>query len=301
MEGLPFSVRSTDAAFLDVLRGYAGEHLVESHEGWATLFSADCGETRTMAGGKVVHGISRLYSNGLKIFEGRVQDEMAGRLISGVRDLATQHSNEYVRIRAGGVVVDGAAILLPSPPEPHLPTLTGMLVQRGGGFLGDEVVNVDPVLRRAHGLPLPLLIDGFDLPLFPHVVRERTRRKTRGTPEEVQAKTPRRPVPVEELGGVRAAPAPIRWLVFPFFEEGAETRLEPFGGAAALFRFTEATLNLHVWTDRAFVLQRQLMDTVPVSRLVVGGSLEEAADAVWSGARELVGGSPARSTESGRG
>ena len=81
----------------------------------------------------------------------------------------------------------------------------------------------------------------------------------------------------------------MRAIVFPFFEEGAETRLEPFGGAAALFRFTEATLNLHIWTDRAFVLQRELMESVPVSRLVVG-SIPEAADLVLSKLPELVGG-----------
>jgi hypothetical protein len=197
-------VRATDQGFLDLMRGYlGGTHLVDGHEGWATLFSADCGEERTMAGGKVVYGISRLYSNGLKIFEGRVQDEMAGRLISGVRDLATQHSNEYVRIRASGIVVDGAAVLFPSPPQAHLPAFAGLLVQRGAGYLGDEVVNVDPVLRRAHGLSLPLLIDGFDLPLFPHIERERTRRKMKGTPEEVQAKTPRRPVPVGSIQASR--------------------------------------------------------------------------------------------------
>ncbi|MDQ3957323.1 MAG: hypothetical protein M3273_03270, partial [Actinomycetota bacterium] len=257
------------------------------HEGWARLFSADCGETRTMAGGKVVHGISRLYSDGMKIFEGRVKDEMAGRLISGVRDLTTQHSNEFVRIRAGGVVVDGAAVLLPSPPQAHLPALTGLLLTRGASHLGDEVVNVDPVLRRAHGVPLPLLIDGFDLPLFPAIRREPTRRRMKGPPEEVQAKTLRRPVTVEQLGATQAPPSPIGALVFPFFEEGGDTRLEPFGGAAALFRFTEATLNLHVWTDRAFVLHRELLESVPVSRLVVG-SLEDAADLLWSHVAELL-------------
>lgn len=271
------------------MRGYIGAHLVDGHDGAATLFSADCGETKTIAGGKVVHGISRLYSTGIKIFEGRVMDEMAGRLISGVRDLATQHSNEFVRVRAGGVVVAGGAILLPSPPQAHLPALTGLLVQRGAEYLGDEVVNVDPVLRRAHGIPLPLLVDGFDLPLFPHIDREPTRRKMKGSPEEVQAKTPRRPVPVEELGGRRAAPAPIRALVFPFFEERAETRLEPFGGAPALFRFTEATLNLHVWTDRAFVLHRDLIESVPTSRLVVG-SIADAAELLWESAPELARG-----------
>lgn len=271
------------------MRGYIGAHRVDEPDASGTLFSADCGETKTMVGGKVVHGISRLYSTGIKIFEGRVKDEMAGRLISGVRDLATQHSNEFVRIRAGGIVVDGRAILLPSPPQAHLPALTGLLVQRGGEYLGDEVVNVDPVLRRAHGIPLPLLVDGFDLPLFPHIERERTRRKMKGTPEEIEAKTPRRPVPVEELGGRRAAPAPIGALVFPFFEEGAETRLEPFGGAPALFRFTQSTLNLHVWTDRAFVLQRDLMESVPTSRLVAG-SIPDAADLLWRSAPDLVRG-----------
>lgn len=280
-------MRATDAAFLELMRGYLGKYLVAGHSEWARTFSADCGETRTMAGGKTVHGISRLYSDGMKIFEGRVQDEMAGRLISGVRDLATQHSNEYVRVRAVGVVVNGGAIVMPSPPERHLPALAGMLVERGAGYLGDEVVKLDPVLRRAHGLEMPLLIDGFDLPLFPAVQREPTRRKPRGTPEEIQAKTPRRPVSVEVLGGVYAEPAPVRALVFPFFEEGAETRLEPFGGSTALFRFTEATLNLHVWTDRAFVFQRDLLESVPVSRLVVG-SLEDAADLVRASGPDLA-------------
>lgn len=289
MEGLGFTVRSTDESFLQTLRGYLGAHRVGGHDGWVNLFSADCGESKTIAGGKVVHGISRLYSNGMKIFEGRVKDEMAGRLISGVRDLSTQHSNEFVRIRATGVVFDGTAVLLPSPPQAHLPALAGLLVQRGGAFLGDEVVSIDPILRRAHGVPLPLLIDGFDLPLFPGIEREPTRRRMRGTPEEIQAKTPRRPVPPEELGGVVAPPAPIGAIVFPFFEEGAETRLEPFGGAPALFRFTEATLNLHVWTDRAFLLQRDLMQSVPVARLVVG-SLPEAADVLTAAAPELVRG-----------
>jgi hypothetical protein len=111
----------------------------------------------------------------------------------------------------------------------------------------------------------------------------------KGPPEEVQAKTLRRPVPVEELGGLAAtSPAPIGALVFPFFEEGVETRLEPFGGSAALFRFTEATLNLHVWTDRAFILQRELLESAAVSRLVVGGSLAEAADLVWAAVPDLV-------------
>lgn len=270
-----------------MLRGYIGAHRVEAPAGAGWSFSADCGETKTMAGGKVVHGISRLYSGAMKIFEGRVKDEMAGRLISGVRDLTTQHSNEYVRIRAAGVVFGSATILLPSPPQPHLPALAGLLVQRGGAFLGDEVVNVDPILRRVHGVPLPLLIDGFDLPLFPHIDREPTRRKMRGTWEEIEARTPRRPVPVDALGGTAAEASPVGAIVFPFFEEGEETRLEPFGGAAALFRFTEATLNLHVWTDRAFVLQRELMEEVPVSRLVVG-SLPEAADVLAAAAPELV-------------
>ncbi len=239
------------------------------------LFSADCGIQRTLAGGKQVRARQRLFVGGLKIYEGYAQDEMAGRLISGVRDIATRSSNEFVRIRAGGVVANGRAILLPSVPAPHLPALVALLVRSGAKYLGDEIVNLDPVMRRVHGSSLPLLLAESDLALFPELGRPPSASRRRRAAGD-GAREPRRPVRLDELGGDQAEPAVPAWVVFPTFEEGSTTELRPIGDAEALFRFTQAGLNLHIWTDRALLVFRDVLASVPAAELVVG-SLPEAA------------------------
>jgi hypothetical protein len=65
--------------------------------------------------------------------------------------------------------------------------------------------------------------------------------------------------------------------VFPVFRPGRPTELQDIGAAEALFEFTQAVLNLHVWTDRALVVMRDILTSVPAARLVVG-SIPEAAD-----------------------
>lgn len=237
----------------------------------------------------MVRGKLNLYYSYLRIYEGRLQDEMAARLINFCRDAATQLSNEFVRIRAGAVATDRGAILLPSVPEPHLPALVGLMIRQGADFLGDEMTNVDPILQDVHGLQLPLMIDGDDLPLFPELDREEARGRRREIPDEVRATTPRRVVLPQEIGGGFGEPARLGWLIFPFFEPGEETRLESYGGAEAVFRFTQAMINLHVWEDRALVLLKELLEEVPVSRLVVG-SIPVAAQLVLDTAPTVMEG-----------
>lgn len=166
-----------------------------------------------MPGGRAVRGKRNLYHSLMRIYDGLFDDEMAARLIAFVRDWATQLTNEFVRVRAGAVVADGTAILFPSRPEPHLATLVGELVRRGASFLGDEVVNLDPILRRVHPLGLPLLLDSGDVAsLFPELGRESPRRRGTETdyPEELRGVTPRRAVAADELGGVEAPPTADR-------------------------------------------------------------------------------------------
>lgn len=250
------------------------------------LFSADCGKERTMPGGRVVRGKRVLYYGTMSIYNGRMDEQMAARLFGFIRDMGTRPVNEYVRIRAAAGVVAGGAVILPSPPEIHLPTLAAYLVREGAAHLGDEMINLDPILRRIHGLRFPIMVDGDDLQGIPGLRRERPRGKA-WDKDLFRAAWWRQPVNVEEIGGRLGEPAPLGWIVFPYIEEGAETRLEPMGGAEAIFRFTEAVLNMHVWGDRTLILIRELLDAVPVSRLVVG-SFEEAARLVVSTAPDMV-------------
>ncbi|HWC14339.1 MAG TPA: hypothetical protein VG929_07070 [Actinomycetota bacterium] len=283
-------MRTTDATFLALVDEYVGEHRMDpvvddAVDPW--LYSADCGVTKVLAGGKQIKPISRLYVGGLKIFEGRVKDEMAGRMLSTWRDVITAHSNEFVRVRAAAVEVNGTAIVMPSAPQPHLPMLAGLLTREGAGYLGDELVNIDAVFRRVHGLSLPLLVDGSDLGAFPDIVREPTKRRPKGTPEEVEGRTPRRPVPIRSLGRAAAGPVPIGWIVFPTFVRGDETGFREMARAEAVFRLSQAILNLHIWNERALFLMQDLVDDVAVAELRIG-SPEEAVRLILDAAPSLV-------------
>lgn len=271
-------MRSTEVSFLRILRRYLAPHHVPAGipDDRCFAFSADCGIDKALAGGKMARGVKSLYLATLRVYRGRDPEEMAGRLVALARDLAFNDQHEFVLARAGGVVVDGAGVVLPSPPQPRLPALVAELVLGGAAYAGDEMVRLDPVHRAVHGIDLPLLVDVSEDELFARLGRERPRRRRGSQPG--QAMTDRRPVGLDELAGTRAPEsfAPD-WIVLPYFEPGTETRLEPMGGAEALFRFVEAGINLHVWGDRAILLMRMMLESSAVSRLVVGDVAEAAA------------------------
>jgi hypothetical protein len=207
---------------------------------------------------------------------------MAGRVLGTIRDLYTSPRNEFVRLRAGSVAFGDGAVSLPSPPDPRLATLVAMMVKRGGTLLNDGITHLDPVLHRAYGLPLPLLISASEMERVPELPGDPPRSKRR---QEMDL----RPLAPESLGGSMSDPRPLRWLIFPTFAPGENSRLEAHGGAEALFGLTQACLNLHVWRDRSLALFRELLDDVAVSRLVVGDP-GEAADLVAEAAPKMTAG-----------
>src|SRR5262245_34007190 len=269
---MEFTVRATDVRFLGVLRRFLGEFRTEDGPR-DIMFSADCGVEKELVGGTAVRGKKRLFFQALLIFKGTGMEEMAGRLLSGARSWTNNQSNEFLRVRAGGGTLDGGALLLASHPEPHLATIVSQLVGRGAGYIGDEIVNLDPVMRRAHGTGLPLLVDSEDvslLPLFDGDAPRPRRRRGRQTRSHW-------PLLVEDLQGSPASPTEVRWIVFPTFRPGAATELREIGRADALFRFTQAGLNLHIWTDRALVLMQELLESTFVAEAVIGDLSDEAA------------------------
>lgn len=276
-------MRSTDDAFVeDVRRFLQPFRLTDADADVMQVYSADCGEERRL-GERRIEGKLRLYLETLGIYEGRMREEMLGKLISDARDTGTAHSNEFVRVRAAGVRLSGTTMLFPSEPNAHLATLAALLVRGGAEYIGDEMVKIEPILRQLHASPLPLLVDTHDVTRIPGLGR--APRRGRAPLHFEPAATPRRPVLVDELGGVLAAPSTDDWIVFPVFSLGGPTELRPLGDAQALFSLTQATLNLNVWGPRALVLLREILaSSEQVVQLVVG-SLDEAVDllASWTG------------------
>jgi hypothetical protein len=76
--------------------------------------------------------------------------------------------------------------------------------------------------------------------------------------------------------------------VFPEFQPGAKTEIVGASGSEMVFRFTQAILNLNIWGERAVFLLRELIESLPVARLVVG-SVPEAADLLIDSSRSLMG------------
>lgn len=247
-------------------------------------FSAIVAPDKKLPGGKAAYGVSSLYLGALRVFRGRGQQEMAGRMISGMRDLVVAPQNEYVRMRGVGVTTGGAGILVAAPqPEPRLPALAGLLVKRGFGYLGDELVKIEPVLNTAFPTPLPILVDELDAGVFPEGALDPPRRRS----SRVEGMTPRRPLPVSVLGGHVADPAPVKWIVLPEF--GApETKLEPASGASLVFALASATLNMHVWRERGLLFIRRLLEEASVSRLSIS-STDEAARVLADAAPAVLG------------
>lgn len=275
-------MRSTHGTFAGRLRAALAEMRVKEPDPDEDLFlmSAVMQDDRRLAGGKTARGVHSLYLNNIGVFRGPEVELMAGEAIATMRDLVTDVQNEFVRLRAGGIASDGVAAVFPSPPDPHLPTLTAALVRLGAGYLGDELANVDPVLTRVHPLTLPLLLDPGDMALFPELSARAVATRRRGSEHP-----PRQVVRPDDVGAAPAPATPLGWVIFPEFQPGAETRLEPVGGSDWVFRMVQACLNMHVWQDRALIFMRDLLDVAAVCRLVVG-SIPDAAEMVLEAVSE---------------
>jgi hypothetical protein len=267
-------------------RRYLGELRTEV-TGDAPLFSADLGIQRTLPGGKVIPGKRTLYFGSMAIYRGRGDLEMLARIAAFVRNLGTERTDEFIRVRAGAVTVGGRAVLLPEPEDPRLAGFVASLVRAGGSYVADDVARIEPVLRRIHPIPLPMLVDTEDLSRFPELDRPVQRRRRQGLTELARQAMHRQPVSPDELGTGAQEPVEIGWIVFPRFVGDGADELQPAGGAQALFRFAETRLNLHVWGERALVFMRHLLEETPVSWLSVADA-DRAARVVLDAAPSMV-------------
>jgi hypothetical protein len=74
-------------------------------------------------------------------------------------------SNEHLLFHAGGIELDGMALLFPAPSGSGKSTLVAALVQRGAGYLSDELVGLtaDGSLALPYAKPISLKPGSFDV------------------------------------------------------------------------------------------------------------------------------------------
>ena len=81
---------------------------------------------------------------------------------------AIEHTPGLIRIHAAAAVVGERAVVLPGPMGTGKSTLVAGLVDRGAGYLTDEVGALDPEHRTVHPYAKPLSIGEAPAPLDVH-------------------------------------------------------------------------------------------------------------------------------------
>ncbi|MCC5947004.1 MAG: hypothetical protein JJT89_00995 [Nitriliruptoraceae bacterium] len=190
--------------------------------------------------------------------------------------------HEHVLLHAGGVVDgDGAAVVLPGPSGTGKSTLTTGLLDRGLHYLSEEAVALDED-GTVRGYPRPLAIDQGAWEVHAQHTPNRSPRQTSYLEGQWHIR-PSSLAPVAERGRLVA-------LVFPRYEEQAETRLELLGPSQALIEATNATFGAD-GSDRVelWKVQRlaRLLSDRPAFRLV-SGDLDAACRAVLDVFEELA-------------
>jgi HprK-related kinase A len=135
---------------------------------------------------------------------------------------------------------DGLAAILPAPPGSGKSTLCAALVSRGWRLLSDELAMLRPADGLLAPVPRPVSLKNRSIdvirafardPVFSHPVEG----TSKGTVAHLKA-------PAASVAQAHVAARPA-WIVFPRYEAGAATVLEPIPRARAFLRVAENAFN----------------------------------------------------------
>lgn len=161
----------------------------------------------------------------------------------GLNWCISSHCHHYLMIHSAVVERHGGAMLLPAPPGSGKSTLCASLVHSGWRLLSDELALIDPRGGSVVPVPRPVSLKNASIAImqqfapgavFSRVVHD----TTKGNVAHMQP-----PANSLRRAGETAQP---RWLVFPRYDAGASSRLEPLSRARALVQLIDNSFNFQV-------------------------------------------------------
>jgi HprK-related kinase A len=158
----------------------------------------------------------------------------------GLNRVIAERVQQYLIVHAASVERNGRVLILPGEPGAGKSTLTAGLVYRGWRLLSDELTLIDIATGELRALARPISLKNDSVAIMrrfvPGIVLSRpAERTTKGT--IVLAKPP-----VDSVRRV-AEPALPGWVVFPNFQAGAASSLEPRPKAECFIELAANALN----------------------------------------------------------
>lgn len=165
----------------------------------------------------------------------------------GLNWCVSTQAHQYLIIHAGAVEKHGRAAILPAPPGSGKSTLTAALMLSGWRLLSDELTLIDRKTGLIHALPRPVSLKNESIGII------------RAFSDEAFVNRPSHDTlkgTVAHLRPLRASvlrqhePARPGWVIFPRWQAGAETALEPRSRAQTFMYLAENAFNYsHLGSD----------------------------------------------------
>ena len=224
----------------------------------------------------IVHSISgtrELYVDGERL----VGMDRASRLVRyitwHVNHEVIKRTSDLVLLHAAAAAQNGVGVILPGVPEAGKTTLVAGLVRSGFQYLTDEAAAIDPATLEIEPYPKPLTIDQGSWPVLSDLAPAGAGEADgyHGDQWHVRPQAIR----LDAISGRVSADL----IIFPRFESGASTVLEPVRRPEVLIGLLRQTFRLHDRGRRNLETLAAVVRPATCYRLT-SGDLDEACELV---------------------
>lgn len=262
-------VRSAIPALADAVALHYGGHPLEASDGFAD-FSVRVhrpGGPRRWWRPQVMFEIDELHP-----FAPLPGDQAFPMLEWGLNWCISNRCHQYLTLHGAVCERDGRALILPAPPGSGKSTLCAGLVHRGWRLLSDELTVLTRPGSAVVPVPRPVSLKNASIEVIGRFAPEA--RFSPAVHDTLKGSVAhfRPPASAVERAAETAEPA---WVVWPRWEAGSPSRLEPIGRAECMLHLVENAFNYNVHGRAGFEQLADLVERCDAYRFVYS-DLEDA-------------------------
>jgi HprK-related kinase A len=242
---LTFSIRSTIPHVIASTQQLYGEYALEEDEDFADFYI----QLKQPAGLRKWYHPQVLFD-----FDGRIPfkplplSQAFPMLEWGMNWCIANHCHHWLIIHAAVVEKDGQGIILPAPPGSGKSTLCAALVGRGWRLLSDELAVIDPLTGELIPIPRPVGLKNDSI----NIIKAFLPSASFGPECKDTRKGTVAHMAVSAEDCVNTQRVKPKWIVYPKYEAGSDTILEPHPRGDSLVQLASNSFNNQVLGKQGF-------------------------------------------------